>query len=366
MKLHLDDARLKAINELATMGPVSHSDRNSIYDQALHLLQRNFGRKLTEKDINMYLPEAVSFIRLATEDNRPTDENNEQQGQQRRRRRSSDNDVDRSQHSPPTKRQGAELNETNAHTADQTVEPMEDIAIQPETPKSTRATKVPRTPQPERRASTSTTPNKFFIAAAGTPIRLPRRLGAPESTVVDHQAGSKTTRWEAPNPRRHQRTVIIGDSNVRFVTGDDDWVTHVYPGAHIRDASELLDRTLIVPSVRTYIVGFGYNHLSSNEDLVDLSSHYSQAINSLKIRSKRPVLVLGLTILNHLDVVMKARALQFNKILRGLYDQDFIEPVSSDQATAREENPRPTDVHFNNETADLVVDKVRVRLTTKN
>ena len=135
------------------------------------------------------------------------------------------------------------------------------------------------------------------------------------------------------------------------------------PGAHIRDAVDLLDRTLIVPSVRVYIVAFGYNHLSSNDDLVDLTSEYSQAINSLKIRSKRPVLVLGLTILNHLDIVLKSRALQFDKILRGLYGQDFIEPIPSDLATAREEDPRPADVHFNTETADLIVDKVRVCLS---
>ena len=63
MNLHLDDVRRKAIEELAAMGPISRSDKDTIYDQALHLLKRNFGRKITEKDINMYLPEAVSYIR---------------------------------------------------------------------------------------------------------------------------------------------------------------------------------------------------------------------------------------------------------------------------------------------------------------
>ena len=58
--------------------------------------------------------------------------------------------------------------------------------------------------------------------------------------------------------------------------------------------------------------------------MVDLTSGYSQAINSLKVRVKRPVLVLGLTIQNRLDDTLKARALQFNKILRAFYGQNFI------------------------------------------
>lgn len=119
---------------------------------------------------------------------------------------------------------------------------------------------------------------------------------------------------------------------------------------------------MIVPTVQAYAVAFGYNHLASNEDIVDLTSEYSLAINGLKTRAKRPVLVLGLTILKHLKATMKERALEFNKILRALYGQDFIEPVSSDLAVPRLPQTGPGDVHFDIETAGRISDKVRVRL----
>lgn len=360
MNLHLDDVRRKAIHELSTMEAITRDDKDIVHDQALHLLRRNFGRKLTDKDINMYLPEAVSYINLSAETREPNappghdEEEAEIQGQQRRRRRSSNKSINRSQRSPPPKKQGTDLNDDDS-TAESINDPMDTVFLQPETPKSSRTTREHQSPPPERRTTSSAT-------TADTPRRHPERVVPLPISPYARLAESINNRWNAPNPRREHRIVILGDSNVRHFPAGDDRVIYSYPGAYISDATDLMDRTMIKPTVEAYVVAFGYNHLMSDEDMVDLTSEYSQAINSLKTRGKRPVFVLGLTILNHLETTMKERALQFNKILRAFYAQDFIEPVPSDLAVPRVQQPSSTDVHFDAETARLSSEKVRVRL----
>lgn len=241
MNLHLDEVRHKAIQELSTMGSITREDKDIIHDQALHLLKRNFGRKLTEKDINMYLPEAVSYINLSAETRQPNApahdvENAENQGQQRRRRRSSNESINRSQHSPPSKKQGADP-DCEDSTAEPLNEPMDTVFLQQETSKSTGTTREHRSPPPEGRASTSSIQATSTTTTTNTPHRLPERIALPELNRVVYEAEYRYTGWNAPNPRRDHRIVILGDSNVRHLPGEEDWVIYLYQGAHISDSS---------------------------------------------------------------------------------------------------------------------------------
>ena len=170
---------------------------------------------------------------------------------------------------------------------------------------------------------------------------------------MEHRCSPKNA-WSAPIDD-NTTTLIIGDSNMRLIKDiPADWEAHVFPGAYLSHASNIINRLPEFNNLRTIIVAVGINN--RGWQLKEIKNDINKVYNSA---DKKNVALhfVGVSIFEGLSDAEKHTLRELNKIAKDKFKQRYIAPLDSNEVSVSLTDERK--VHYDTTTVNTLFSKIK-------
>lgn len=174
----------------------------------------------------------------------------------------------------------------------------------------------------------------------------------PSNSRVTIHHGPKNA-WRA-SPKEDTTVLVIGDSNLRLTRSlPNDWEAHVFPGASLSHASQIIDYLTPSSTLRAIVICVGINN--RGWQVKNISHDVNMVANSA---AKRGISAhfLGISLPPALSNKEKTALKELNKIAKEKFRHRFIPALNDSEVSVS-----PTDkfnIHYDQPTVDKILQKV--------
>lgn len=154
------------------------------------------------------------------------------------------------------------------------------------------------------------------------------------NAAIIHTESNKSE-WNL-RPRSKARTIVIADSNFRYCnTNNNDYEVHVYPGAYLSNACNILDSSILTDCVQDIVIAVGINHRSWNYE--KSTAQYLRRLVSISKRVKQRVHFLGVSAPQLPTKTDNDNIVRLNREARDKFGSErFIAPIAQSHVSIRE------------------------------
>ena len=176
----------------------------------------------------------------------------------------------------------------------------------------------------------------------------------PTTSVFVCHKNIKKSLWRTRlDPKTH--TLVIGDSNaIHMKNLPSGWQVDVFPGANFTHATSIVNNIEKTEHLKNIVIAVGINHRTWNfhtSSRTKLSS-----LNTALLKTRCCKHFLGISIPPNLHSVEQSNLHDLNTNAKSMFKSGFIDPLPSELVQI-EKNDK-FKIHYNRETAKLIVDRL--------